>query len=33
MREESDNVAWERREYVKKAMKHAWSGYKNTPSV
>jgi mannosyl-oligosaccharide alpha-1,2-mannosidase len=28
MREESDNVARERREYVKKAMKHAWSGYK-----
>ncbi len=28
MREESDNVARERREYVKKAMQHAWSGYK-----
>jgi hypothetical protein len=28
MREESDNVARERREYVKKAMIHAWSGYK-----
>ena len=28
MRVESDNVARKRREYIKKAMKHAWSGYK-----
>lgn len=28
MREESDNTARKRREYVKKAMVHAWSGYK-----
>jgi len=28
MREESDNSSRERREYVKNAMKHAWSGYR-----